>query len=52
MKKKCFPISMAVLWGIVFSQAMRSPVLGICMGLLMGITFGLFESDRGGKSDE
>ena len=26
--------------------------LGLCMGLLMGITFGLFDSDKGGKEDE
>ena len=51
MKKKSFPISLAVLWGIVFSQAMQSPFLGICMGLLMGIAFGLLDSDRGGKKD-
>ena len=44
MKGKAFPVSMALLWGMVFSQAMHSITLGICMGLLMGITFGLFES--------
>ena len=44
--KKCFSISMAVLWGIVFSQAMQSAALGICMGVFMGIAFGLFDSGR------
>ena len=52
MKKKVFPASMALLWGVVFSQAMHSVPLGVCMGLLMGITFGLFDSDKGGKEDE
>lgn len=52
MKGKAFPVSMALLWGMVFSQAMHSITLGICMGLLMGITFGLFDSGKGGKEDE
>ena len=52
MKGKAFPVSMALLWGMVFSQAMHSITLGICMGLLMGITFGLLDSGRGGKEDE
>ena len=52
MKGKAFPVSMALLWGTVFSQAMHSMTLGLCMGLLMGITFGLFDSDKGGKEDE
>lgn len=52
MKNKVFPVSMAFLWGIVFTQAMHSVVLGICMGILMGIAFGLFGSDRGEDEDE
>ncbi|MBR2562934.1 MAG: hypothetical protein IKE31_12435 [Eubacterium sp.] len=52
MKKKAFSVSMACLWGIVFAQSLHSTVLGICMGLLMGIAFGLFDSGRGGKEDE
>ena len=52
MKEKAFPVSMVLLWGIVFSQAMHSITLGICMGLLTGIAFGLFDSDKGGKDDE
>ena len=52
MKGKAFPVSMALLWSMVFSQAMHSMTLGLCMGLLMGITFGLFDSDKGGKEDE
>jgi len=44
--------TLTVLWGIVFTQSMHSLVLGICMGLLMGIAFGLFDSDKGGKEDE
>ena len=44
MKKRVFPISMTVLWGIVFTTAMHNLTLGICMGLMMGIAFGLFDS--------
>lgn len=42
---------MTVLWGIVFTQSMHSLTLGICMGLLMGIAFGLFDPGGGGKED-
>lgn len=52
MKEKAFPVSMALLWGMVFSQAMHSITLGVCMGLLMGSVFGLFDSGKGGKEDE
>ena len=52
MKGKVFPVSMAFLWGIVFTQSMHSLTLGICMGLLMGIAYSLFDSDRGGNEDE
>ncbi len=46
MKKMVYPISMTVLWGIVFATAMHNWTLGICMGLMMGIAFGLFDSDK------
>ena len=46
MKKKVFPISMAVLWGVVFTTAMHSLSLGICMGIMMGIAFDLFDSEK------
>ena len=49
MNRKVFPLSMAVLWGLVFSQAMQSMTLGICMGMLMGIVLGLFDSGEGGE---
>ena len=52
MKRKVFPVSMVLLWSTVFSQAMHSLSLGICIGLLMGVAFGLFDSDRGGNEDE
>jgi hypothetical protein len=52
MKGKVFPVSMTVLWGIVFTQSMHSLSIGICMGLLMGIAFGLFDLGRGGNEDE
>ncbi|MCR5090920.1 MAG: hypothetical protein K6C08_15585 [Oscillospiraceae bacterium] len=41
---------MAVLWGIVFTSAMHSLISGICMGLMMGISFGRFDSDK--KNDQ
>ena len=41
---------MAVLWGSVFTTAMRNLTLGICMGLMMGMAFGLFDSDQ--KDDQ
>ena len=46
MKNKVFPISMTVLWGVVFGSAMHSLTMGICMGLMMGTAFGLFDSDQ------
>ncbi len=46
MKKIVFPVSMAVLWGIVFTNALHSLSLGICLGILMGSVFGLFDSDK------
>ncbi len=46
MKQKAFPISMTVLWGIVFTTAMHSLTTEICMGLMKGIAFGLFDSDE------
>ena len=52
MKEKAFPVSMVFLWGMVVTQAMHSVTLGICMGLLMGIAFGLFDSDKEGNGDE
>ena len=52
MRKKVFPISMAVLWGTVFTTAMHSLALGICMGLMMGIAFGLFDSDKKDKQEQ
>ncbi len=46
MKNKVFPISMTVLWSMVFGSAMHSLTMGICMGLMMGIAFGLLDSDK------
>lgn len=44
MNNRIFPISMALLWGISFANALHSLSLGICMGLCMGAAFGLFGS--------
>ena len=46
MKNKAFQISMTVLWGMVFGSAMHSLTMVICMGLMMGIAFDLFYSDK------
>ena len=46
MKNKVFPISMTVLWGMVFGSAMHSLTMGICMGLMMEIASGLLDSDK------
>ena len=37
---------MAVIWGIVFTYALHNMALGICMGLMMGSVFGLFDEGR------
>ena len=48
--RRVFAFSLAVLWGIVFANALSDVTIGICMGLLMGMAFGLFndaENDKG-----
>ncbi len=45
-KKKLFAISMAVLWGCVFTNSLNSAILGISLGILMGGSFGLFDSEN------
>jgi hypothetical protein len=52
MKKKAFPISMTVLWGMAFGSALHSWTMGICMGLMMGSAFGLFDSDNKDDQDK
>jgi len=37
---------MTVLWGMTFATALHSLTLGICMGMMMGIAFGLLDSDK------
>ncbi len=51
MKYNVFPISMTVLWSIVFVSAVHSWT-GICLGLCMGMAFGLFYSGRGDDNAE
>ncbi len=46
MKRKIISVSMAVLWGIIFTDVMHSLAFGICYGILMGIVFGLFDSEK------
>lgn len=52
MRKKAFPITMAVLWGMAFGTALHSWTMGICMGLMMGSAFGLFDSDKEDSNDQ
>ena len=52
MKDKEFAICMTFLWSIVMANAMHSRVLGICMGILFGMAFGLFGTDKGGKDEK
>ncbi len=52
MKKMIFPISMAVLWGMVFATSLHDSVIGISMGIMMGGAFGLFGSDEKGDKDK
>ena len=51
-RRGAFALSMAVLWSIVFAQAMHDWTIGICMGLMMGMAFGLFSSDHQGSQDD
>ena len=45
-KNQIFPLSMAVLWGLVFFSSMHEWSLAVCMGLCMGAAFGLFDSGK------
>ncbi len=52
MKDKVFPISMTILWSIVFGTSMHNWTIGICLGLLMGMVFGLFNETTGKDKEE
>ena len=41
-----FALSMAVMWGIVFANVLHDATIGICMGLFMGMAFGLFDCTK------
>ena len=43
---------MTVLWGMVFGSAMHSLKMGICVGLMMGIALGRFDSDKTDKQEQ
>ena len=49
--KTAFAVSMAVLWGVSFGSALHDWTLGICLGLMMGIAFGLFDSGEDEKDE-
>ena len=40
-----YAAGMTVLWSVVFMNAFHDRTLGICMGITMGIAFGLFDKD-------
>ncbi len=42
---------MTLLWSIVMASAMHSRPLGICMGILIGMNFGLFDMKKGDKNE-
>ena len=44
-KKRVFAISMTVLCVITMTAAMHDWVMGLCLGVLFGIAFGLFDSE-------
>ena len=50
MNNIAFQIMMAVILGIVFTYALHSKALGICMGLMMGMVSGLFGEGRNTSS--
>ena len=52
MKDKGFAVCMAVLWSIVMANAFHRWSSGICMGILFGMAFGLFDTDKGGKNEK
>jgi Na+/H+ antiporter NhaA len=51
MKNKAFAISMTVLWCITFTSALHDTAVGISLGLMMGVAFGLF-SDQDEEKEE
>jgi len=50
--RRVFAFSMAVLWGIVFANALNDATVGICMGLLMGMALGLFDHSNDAEIDK
>ena len=41
-----FALCMAVMWGIIFANALHDVVTGVCMGLLMEMAFGLLDCTK------
>lgn len=48
-RKRVLPLTMTILWSIVFANVMHSWPMGICLGLCFGLIFGLLDSDQEGK---
>ncbi|WP_026492179.1 MULTISPECIES: hypothetical protein [unclassified Butyrivibrio] len=51
IRSKIFPVSIGLLFGISFGTSMHSWVMGVCMGFLWAIVFGLYD-DEGRKDQE
>ena len=47
--KKIFAFCMAIIFGIVFANALHSIELGVCLGLCMAVAFGLVGKEEEGK---
>ena len=47
-----FALCMTVMWGIIFANALHDVVTGICIGLLMGMAFGLFDHSNDAENDK
>ena len=47
-----YALAMTVLWCAVFISAMHDWTLGICLGVLMGAGFGLFDTADHTKEEE
>jgi hypothetical protein len=52
MKHRAITIAMTVLWCAVLVTAMHDWTLGLCMGLLLGVGFGLFDAGDDTKKEE
>ena len=45
-KRTLYMLGMVLLWTVVFSFAMHSLVMGLCLGVAMGAVFGLYDDGK------